>query len=89
MTVNASKTLEKLKIKFLPTAAQEIKEILREVQRRYGTERAQKARHDLITKMQELLPIILILADHCMSTPNMKKKVFAALYLTRTIPYYT
>lgn len=48
-------TTEQLEVKFLPTAAQEVKEIIRDAQRDYGTKVAQKIREDLVTKTKELL----------------------------------
>ena len=50
-----SKQQTQIKIKFLAAAVQEVKEILRDAQREYGTRTAQKIREDLVTKTKELL----------------------------------
>ena len=44
-----------IRIKFLATAAKEVKEILRDTQREYGTKYAQNIRESLVTKTKELL----------------------------------
>ena len=55
MTQEQNKTLEPFKIKFLATASQEVKDIIRDTLRDYGTKRAQKVREGLVTKAKEFL----------------------------------
>ena len=55
MTQEQNQTPEQFNVKYLPTAAQEVKDIIRDAQRDYGTNTAQKIRDDLVTKTKKLL----------------------------------
>ena len=55
MTQEQSKPPEQLEIKFLITASQEVRDIIRDAQHDYGTKTAQKIGKDLVSKTKELL----------------------------------
>lgn len=74
MTQEQSKTPEPYKIKFLATASQEVKDIIRDSQREHGTKTAQKIRNDLVTKTKELLASNPYLGRPLCEYPEYEKK---------------
>lgn len=65
---------ERYKIKFLSTAAQEVKDIIRDCQRDYGNVAAQKIREDLVTRPKELLSQNPFLSRPLYEYPEYEKK---------------
>lgn len=74
MAQEQEKKPEPYKIKFLATAAQEVKDIIRDSQRDFGTAAAQKIREDLVTKTKELLSQNPFLGRPLYEYPGYEKK---------------
>lgn len=74
MTTETNQNPVHLRVKFLPTASQEVKDIIREAQRDYGTNTAQKIRNDLVTKTKQLLASNPRLGRPLFEYPTYEKK---------------
>lgn len=55
MTTSSTQTPKQFSVKYLATAAQEVKDIIRDAKTYYGVSAAQKIREDLVTKTKESL----------------------------------